>query len=117
MSRTLLVVDDHAAFRALARQVLEGSSFSVVGEAGTAAQGLKMTQDLHPDVVILDVALPDGNGFDLTGALVLNVPAPAVVLVSSRDWGQLSRRVRSSGASGFLPKEQLTAAAVEAMLT
>lgn len=113
----MLVVDDHAAFRALARQVLEGRAFSVVGEAASAAQGLAMTQELHPDVVILDVGLPDGNGFDVAGDLMRTTPPPAVLLVSSRDWGQVSRRVRASGACGFLPKEDLSQAAVEAMLT
>jgi DNA-binding NarL/FixJ family response regulator len=117
VSRSLLVVDDHAAFRALARQVLESATFNVVGEAATGADGLAMTHELHPDVVILDVGLPDGNGFVLAGDLLRAIPPPAVVLVSSRDWGQLSRRVRSSGARGFLPKEELTAAAVEALLS
>jgi DNA-binding NarL/FixJ family response regulator len=116
VSRSLLVVDDHAAFRALARQVLESDAFRVVGEAATAAEGLELTRELHPDVVILDVGLPDGNGFELARRLVTTVPAPAVVLVSSRDWGQLSRRVTTSGARGFLPKEELTAAAVAALL-
>jgi DNA-binding NarL/FixJ family response regulator len=116
MSRRVLVIDDHADFRALSRQVLEGPAFSVVGEAASAAQGLAMTRALQPDVVILDVGLPDGNGFDLAGELLQSVPQPAVLLVSSRDWGQLSRRVRASGACGFLPKEELSPAAVEAML-
>jgi DNA-binding NarL/FixJ family response regulator len=117
VSRSLLVIDDHAAFRALARQVLESDAFRVVGEAATAAEGLELTQGLHPEVVILDVGLPDGNGFELARNLRRHTPAPAVVLVSSRDWGQLSRRIRSSGACGFLPKEELTAAAVEALVS
>jgi two-component system response regulator EvgA len=116
VSRTLLVIDDHAAFRALAREVLDGELFRVVGEAASAAEGLSLAQELHPDIVILDVGLPDGSGFDLTGRLVRTRPPPAVVLVSSRDWGNLSRRVRSSGARGFMPKEELTPAAVEALL-
>jgi two-component system response regulator EvgA len=116
VSRTLLVIDDHAAFRALAREVLDGEVFHVVGEASSAAEGLLLAQELQPDVVIMDVGLPDGSGFDLTGRLVRTLPSPAVVLVSSRDWGHLSRRVRSSGARGFLPKEELTPAAVEALL-
>lgn len=116
MSRTLLVVDDHADFRALARRVLDGVAFTVVGEAATACEALALAQRLHPEVVVLDVALPDGNGFDVAGSLAQAVPPPAVVLVSSRDWGQLSRRVQRSGARGFLPKEELTSAAVEKML-
>lgn len=116
MSRTLLVVDDHADFRALARRVLDGAAFTVVAEAGTAREALLLAHQLRPEVVVLDVALPDGNGFDVAQTLVQADPPPAVVLVSSRDWGQLSRRVRRSGARGFLPKEELTAAAVERLL-
>jgi two-component system response regulator EvgA len=112
----VLVVDDHAEFRALARQTLEGGGFSVVGEAGTATQARQLTRELHPDVVILDVGLPDGNGFDLAGDLTRTARPPAVLLVSSRDWGRRSSRVRDSGACGFLPKEELSVAAVEAML-
>ncbi|MDX6199107.1 MAG: hypothetical protein QOJ79_2258 [Actinomycetota bacterium] len=112
----MLVVDDHAPFRALARQVLEGVAFRVVGEAATGFEGLAMTRELHPDVVILDVGLPDRNGFDLAGDLMRTTPPPAVLLVSSRDWGRVGRRVLDSGACGFLPKEELSTAAVEAML-
>lgn len=116
MSRTLLVVDDHADFRAMARRVLDGAAFTVVAEAATAREALAVAHRLKPDVVVLDVALPDGNGFDVAYALVNAVPPPDVVLVSSRDWGRLSQRVRRSGARGFLPKEELTVAAVEAMI-
>jgi DNA-binding NarL/FixJ family response regulator len=116
VSRTVLVVDDHEAFRALARRVLEGSAFTVVGEAGSAREALSLTSRLHPEVVVLDIALPDGSGFDVAHTLVHGEQPPEVVLVSSRDWGQLSARVGRSGARGFLPKEKLTPSAVERLL-
>ena len=117
MSRTLLVVDDHAAFRALAGRVLGGEAFEVVGEAATAGEAVTLARRLRPDVVVLDVALPDGDGFEVAAALVRDDPGPAVVLVSSRDWGRHSLRVRRSGARGFIPKHELTAAAVEGLLS
>jgi DNA-binding NarL/FixJ family response regulator len=114
--RTLLVVDDHANFRGRAREVLEGDAFTVIGEAATAREAVELARLLRPDVVVLDIALPDGSGFDVALALVPAVPRPDGVLVSSRDWSRLSGRVRRSGARGFLPKEELTSAAVEEMI-
>ena len=116
VSRSLLVVDDHAGFRALARQVLDGDVFAVVGEAATCSEALQQAHDLAPDVVVLDVALPDGSGFDVARELIASSPAPAVVLVSSRSWSTLSRRLQQSGARGFLAKEQLSVAAVDGLV-
>jgi DNA-binding NarL/FixJ family response regulator len=116
VSRTLLVVDDHAAFREQARQMLQGEVFEVIGEAATAGEALALAGLLRPEVVVLDVGLPDGDGFELAAMLVRRAPAPAVVLVSSRDWGRGSRRVRNSGARGFIPKDELTPAAVEELI-
>src|SRR6059058_2608697 len=93
-----IVVDDHAAFRTSARRLLELSGFDVVGEAGDGASG--------PELVLLDIALPDMSGFDVADALA-GGPA-AVVLVSSRDRKDLGRRARVSGALGFIPKDQLS---------
>src|SRR2546421_10249518 len=106
MAGRAIVVDGHAAFRASARRLLELSGYEVVGEAGDGASGLALARELEPQLVLLDVALPDMSGFDVADALA-GSPA-AVVLVSSRDPEDLGRRVHGTGALGFIPKDQLS---------
>src|SRR4029077_851248 len=86
MPRTVLIVDDHPSFRATARAVLEADGFDVVGEARDGAEAVGLAAALHPDVVLLDVQLPDTTGFEVAAELSsMNGSAPAIVLVSSRD--------------------------------
>jgi DNA-binding NarL/FixJ family response regulator len=106
MAGRAIVVDDHAAFRASARRLLELTGYDVVAEAGDGASGLALVRELEPELVLLDVALPDMSGFDVADALA-GSPS-AVVLVSSRDPADLGRRARKSGAIGFIPKDQLS---------
>ena len=106
MAGRAIVVDDHAAFRASARRLLELTGYDVVAEAGDGASGLALVRDLQPELVLLDVALPDMSGFDVADALA-GSPS-AVVLVSSRDPSDLGRRARESGAVGFIPKDRLS---------
>ena len=106
MGARAIVVDDHAAFRASARRLLELTGYDVVAEAGDGASGLALVRDLEPELVLLDVALPDMSGFDVADALA-GSPS-AVVLVSSRDPCDLGRRARESGALGFIAKDQLS---------
>jgi DNA-binding NarL/FixJ family response regulator len=114
MERRAIVVDDHAAFRASARRLLEVSGYDVVAEAGDGASGLALVRDLEPELVLLDVALPDMSGFDVAEALV-GSPS-AIVLVSSRDPADLGRRVRGSSAVGFISKDQLSEETIRALL-
>lgn len=100
------MVDDHAAFRASARRLLELTGYEVVAEAGDGASGLALVRELQPELVLLDVALPDMSGFDVADALVGS--RSAVVLVSSRDPADLGRRASQSGAVGFIPKDRLS---------
>lgn len=100
------MVDDHAAFRASARRLLELTGYDVVAEAGDGASGLALVRELEPELVLLDVALPDMSGFDVADALAGS--RSAVVLVSSRDPADLGRRARQSGAIGFIPKDRLS---------
>lgn len=100
------MVDDHAAFRASARRLLEVAGYDVVAEAGDGASGLALVRELEPELVLLDVALPDMSGFDVADALA-GGPC-AIVLVSSRDPSDLGKRVRQSGAVGFISKDQLS---------
>ena len=114
MSRTVLIVDDHAAFRASARTLLEDEGFDVVGEADDGESGLDLARALEPDVVLLDVALPDLSGFDV--AERLEGGASKVVLTSSRQPADFGARFRTTAALGFIPKDDLTGEALEAVL-
>jgi DNA-binding NarL/FixJ family response regulator len=106
MAARAIVVDDHAAFRASARRLLELTGYEVVAEAGDGASGLALVRDLEPELVLLDVALPDMSGFDVADALA-GSPS-SVVLVSSRDPADLGRRACRSGALGFISKDRLS---------
>ena len=113
---TVLIVDDHPSFRASARAILEADGFEVSGEAEDGESAIAAAGRLHPDVVLLDVQLPDIDGFEATRRLRSNGSGPAVILVSSRDAGDFGTLVESSGACGFVPKNELTGQAVAAMI-
>jgi DNA-binding NarL/FixJ family response regulator len=114
---TVLIVDDHPSFRATARAVLECEGFAVVGEAETGAAALRAVEELRPDVVLLDVQLPDLDGFEVTRRLhALNGSAPRVVLTSSRDGADFGTLVEESAAVGFVPKGELSGATIAALL-
>jgi DNA-binding NarL/FixJ family response regulator len=106
MPRTVVIVDDNAPFRASARKLLELEGYDVVGEAGDAASALEVVERLRPDVVLLDVVLPDGTGFDVAERLA--VGNAKIVLVSSHDRSDLGSRLRRSSAAGFIPKDELS---------
>jgi len=116
MPTTVLIVDDHPGFRATARVLLESEGYLVVGEAADGAEGLERARDLKPDVVLLDVNLPDTDGFAVASALTRANGAPAVVLTSSRDGSDFGPLVGSSGARGFVPKSELSGPALAALL-
>jgi DNA-binding NarL/FixJ family response regulator len=116
MAGTVLVVDDHPSFRATARAVLEAEGFVVVGEAASGPQALELAAELRPDIVLLDVQLPDIDGFEVAARLGANGRAPATVLVSSRDASDYGELIARSGARGFIPKGELSGAAIRALL-
>jgi DNA-binding NarL/FixJ family response regulator len=111
---TVLIVDDHKVFRASARKLLELDGFVVVGEAGDAATGTALAFKLQPELVLLDVALPDGSGFEV--AAQLRGTRSTVVLVSSRDPADFGMKAAASGAAGFISKERLTTEAIRELL-
>jgi DNA-binding NarL/FixJ family response regulator len=114
VSVTVLIVDDHASFRRSARTLLELEGFDVVGEAADGASGLDLARELEPELVLLDVALPDISGFDVADSLV---DAPSkVILTSSREGADYGRRVRQSGALGFVSKDALSAETLNELL-
>ena len=116
MQRTVLIVDDHAEFRSSARALLEADGWVVAGEAGGGAEGLDLAASLRPDVVLLDIALPDLDGFAVAAALATSPFPPAVILVSSRERAVYGRRLGGAPIVGFLPKGSLSGAAVRALL-
>jgi DNA-binding NarL/FixJ family response regulator len=116
MARTVLIVDDHPSFRASARMLLEAEGFEVVGEAEDGRSGLEAVQALKPDVVLLDVQLPDIDGIEVANRLTANGSGPAIVLTSSRDLADLGPVRERCDVRGFIPKSELSGAALEALL-
>jgi DNA-binding NarL/FixJ family response regulator len=113
---TVLIVDDHPSFRASARLLLESEGYDVVGEAVDGSAGLLAAAELEPELVLLDVQLPDMDGFEVARRLTRGGDGPAVVLVSSRDGSDFGTLVAESGARGFIAKGDLCGAALTALL-
>src|SRR5512133_491505 len=104
MYRRVLVVDDHPSFRHFATKLLQAGGFDVVGEAGDGASALAEARRLQPELVLLDVLLPDMSGFVVAEALAGDSHQPRVVLVSSRSASELGAALDESPAAGFLTK-------------
>jgi DNA-binding NarL/FixJ family response regulator len=115
LAATVLIVDDHAGFRSFARALLEAEGFEVVGEAGDGATALALAGELAPEVVLLDVALPDTDGFEVCDALLREDAGPAVILTSSRDASSYRRRLERSRARGFIAKSELSGPSLAAL--
>jgi len=112
----VLIVDDHPSFRASARAVLEADGFEVVGEAHDGESALAAVRALSPDVILLDVQLPDANGFELCDLICANAARPSIVLVSSRDAADYDGLIDTSPARGFISKADLSGEAFRALL-
>jgi DNA-binding NarL/FixJ family response regulator len=110
VARTVLLVDDHPGFRRMARLLLQSGGYVVVGEAATAEEAVDTARELQPDLVLLDVLLPDGNGADVADVLATLPHPPGVVLTSSHEWRSLGSRLEQGPVLGFIPKDQLTVA-------
>jgi DNA-binding NarL/FixJ family response regulator len=114
----VLIVDDHAMFRSAARAMLEASGFEVLGEAVDGASALAAAATLRPEVVLLDVHLPDIDGFAVARRLAIESdPAPVVVLISSRAAGSYRRRLAATPAAGFIAKGDLSGPSLSALLS
>jgi DNA-binding NarL/FixJ family response regulator len=116
VERSVLLVDDHAGFRAEARAMLEADDYAVIGEAATGAAALSEATRLRPDIVLLDVGLPDGSGIDLVGPIRSVTPGTIVILISSRRASDYGDRLAQSTADAFLDKAALTPDALHDVL-
>ncbi|HEY6606449.1 MAG TPA: response regulator transcription factor [Gaiellaceae bacterium] len=114
MARTILIVDDFAPFRDSARSLLEAEGFAVVGEAEDGAEALRLVEELRPEIVLLDVQLPDFDGFEVARRLRDFDPHPEVILISSRE--DYRALVRQSDARAFLRKDELSGETLAAAL-
>ena len=113
---TMLIVDDSEAFRVQARSMFEAEGFTVVAEADDVSSALVAWEAMRPQLVLLDVNLPDGDGFALVDLLEAGGARPLVVLTSSRDAGTYRRRLERTRALGFIVKDELSGAAVRALI-
>jgi CheY-like chemotaxis protein len=117
VTTTALIVDDHPSFRRLARKLLESAGYLVVGDAEDGASAIAAVQSLRPDLVLLDVLLPDMTGFAVAKELAAKPERPLVVLTSSRSASDLGSLVRTEDAKGFISKRDLTVAALAALVS
>ena len=108
MPSTILLVDDHAAFRERARVLLEAEGFAVVGEAADGRTALLEAARLHPDIALVDVGLPGLDGFAVAAGLRAAGSAPLIVLISGRDRADFGDRVDAAAVDGFIAKADLS---------
>jgi DNA-binding NarL/FixJ family response regulator len=113
---TILIVDDHALFRAQARVLLEAEGISVIGEAEDRAGAVSATRRLQPDVVLLDIGLEEVDGLTLVDELMDRDGRPIVVLTSSRPVDSFGALVTASRAAGFVAKEDISGPAIRALV-
>jgi DNA-binding NarL/FixJ family response regulator len=116
MAASVLIIDDHSGFRAQARRVLESEGYLVIGEAEDCSSGLEAARRLHPELALVDVYLPDGDGFGLASSLAVLSDPPTVILISSHDGAELEHCVSASEARGFVSKAELSRDAIEELL-
>jgi CheY-like chemotaxis protein len=115
VSAAILVVDDHDGFRAFARTMLEMAGFTVA-EAATGAEATEAARIIRPRLVLLDIQLPDVDGFEVARRLAGQEHGPVIVLTSTREASDYGGQVAASPAAGFLPKDQLSGAAMRQFL-
>ena len=112
-----MIVDDHDGFRRDARRLLEASGFDVVGEASDGESAVAAARSLRPLLVLLDLQLPDIDGFEVAARIAETADPPLVVLTSSRSASAYRRRLAKTTARGFVPKSELSGEALTALLT
>ena len=106
MSIRVLIVDDHAVFRAGLKLLIDAEhDLEAVGEAGNARDAVFQARALKPDVILMDVVMPDQSGLDVVPTLLHERPETKVLVLSMQDDPQYVRQAFASGASGYVLKE------------
>jgi CheY-like chemotaxis protein len=116
MRPTVLIVDDHREFRESASALLEAEGFAVIGEAADGDEAIAAVERLRPQVVLLDIQLPDADGFAVAERLASRPDPPMVVLISSREAAAYGPRLDTAAAQGFIPKRELSGSAFGALV-
>jgi DNA-binding NarL/FixJ family response regulator len=116
MPTSVLIVDDHPSFRLSARRMLEADGYAVVGEAEDGAGAIAAARELDPDLVLLDVQLPDIDGFEVAQRLRAAGDRTEIVLTSTRERSDFGDEIADSPASGFVTKGELSGAAIAALI-
>src|SRR5262245_2010218 len=114
--RSILIVDDHPSFLAVARYLLETEGFDVVGVACDGESAVRETVRASPQFVLLDVGLPDMDGFEVASRLRAAGVSSTIVLTSSRDGSDFGSLVTDSGGSGFIAKAELSGERLRALV-
>jgi DNA-binding NarL/FixJ family response regulator len=116
IGRRVLIVDDHASFRSCARALLESEGFDVVGEAADGESAVALAAELKPQLALLDIQLPDIDGFEVAHRMLAHDPELQIVLVSSRDRSSYGPLIEQSGALGFVSKGDVSGVELERLL-
>ncbi len=116
MQRTVVIVDDSAGFRAQARSLLTAAGYDVIGEAADGTSAVETIRSLSPQLVLLDVQLPDLSGLEVARLLHEEPDPPAIILISSREAADYGAGIERSGADGFISKAELSARALKVVL-
>ena len=116
MPTSVLIVDDHPSFRLSARRMLEADGYHVVGEAEDGAAAIEAVRELDPDLVLLDVQLPDLDGFEVAARLRAAGERSAIVLTSTRESSDFGEEIAASPARGFVTKGELSGEAIAALI-
>jgi DNA-binding NarL/FixJ family response regulator len=114
---TVLIVDDHEDYRRSASALLEAEGFAVVGEAADGAAAIEAAERLRPELVLLDIQLPDIDGLRVAERLAATPDPPDVVLISSREAAAYGSRLDEVPARGFIAKRELSGAALAALVS
>jgi CheY-like chemotaxis protein len=116
MRPTVVIVDDHAEFRESASALLEAEGFVVIGAAADGDEAIAAVERLRPQVVLLDIQLPDMDGFAVAERLAARPDPPRIVLISSREAATYGPRLEAAAAQGFIPKRELSGSALAAVV-